>query len=409
MKKRVISTVIALSLIVGTGIQTIAAPLTDVQQQKKVEDTKKLEDINSKIKDFEKQIDLLTDQIGSVYNDIEKNKNEIEKVKKEIKSTQEQVDTLQNDIKEKEAVLGDRLSALYKSGGTENYLDVILSSDNFGDLISKLQAIEKVVNIDNKIIDDLNSKKAELGGKVKNLNSKNDELDKLNIENKAKLDDFNKKKDEQNAIINQLNTEKSKVEVDLVGVEKLMVQSFIDIINNSNSSIDDLVSASNTLKNLKIQIKSPSIDADLVNAIDKAKTLIEQKQAAGTSIPSRGGNGSASANAILDYASQFLGRPYVWGGNGPSSFDCSGFTSYVFGHFGYSLNRTSETQVNQGTPVDFNDLQPGDLVFERGSASAPAHVAIYWGNGQIIHASNPRDGVKVGPISDYVGARRLLK
>ncbi|SHK59665.1 N-terminal domain of peptidoglycan hydrolase CwlO-containing protein [Clostridium cavendishii DSM 21758] len=412
MKKRILSTVIAVSLIMGTGIQSIAAPLTDAQKQQKIEDTKKLDDINSKVKDLEKQMNDLTDQIELVYSQIEKNKNEIAKVKNEIKSTQKQVDKLKEDLKEKETVLGDRMRAVYKTGTTENYLGVILSSTSFSDLITKFQAVGKVVTLDNKIIDELNSKKAELDDKVKNLNTKNEELDKLNIENKAKLDEFNKKKDEQKSVISQLNQEKGKIEVDLAAVEKPMVQPFIDVINNSGSSIDDLTSARDALRNIRTQIKSPAVDADLVKAIEKAKSLIEEKQkvaSSTSSVPSRGGNGTASSNSILNYASQFLGRPYVWGAHGPGSFDCSGFTSYVFGHFGYGVSGTTYDQINQGTPVSYNDLQPGDLVFERGSASAPSHVAIYWGNGQIIHASNPRDGVKIGPISDYVAARRVLR
>ncbi|SHJ88531.1 Cell wall-associated hydrolase, NlpC family, partial [Clostridium cavendishii DSM 21758] len=112
---------------------------------------------------------------------------------------------------------------------------------------------------------------------------------------------------------------------------------------------------------------------------------------------------------IITYAEQFLGRPYVWGGHGPDSFDCAGFTAYVFSHFGYGVSGNTYEQINQGTPISFNELQPGDLVFERGTASRPEHVGIYYGKGQIIHAANPRDGVKIGPISDYVAARRIIK
>ena len=66
---------------------------------------------------------------------------------------------------------------------------------------------------------------------------------------------------------------------------------------------------------------------------------------------------------VADYAKQYLGVPYVYGGNGPNSFDCSGFTSYVYRHFGYTINRTASTQLSNGVSVSKSELQPGDLVF----------------------------------------------
>lgn len=100
-------------------------------------------------------------------------------------------------------------------------------------------------------------------------------------------------------------------------------------------------------------------------------------------------SGSSLGQQVVDYAAQFLGRPYVWGGNGPNSFDCSGFTKYVYGHFGYTLNRTASAQLSNGVSVSFDELQPGDLVFfDNGRVSTPvSHVGIYVGGGQFIHAS----------------------
>ncbi|SHK20166.1 N-terminal domain of peptidoglycan hydrolase CwlO-containing protein [Clostridium cavendishii DSM 21758] len=407
MRKKITSLVLAISLIFGTGIKVSATPLTDEQEKQKVEETKKLDDVNSKIKGLQKQMDDLTDQLELVYSEIEKNNNEIEKYKNEIKLTEKQVDKLKVELKEKENILGDRIKSLSKTRGVENYLCVLLSATSVSDLISKFEAVEKVINLDNKIIGDLNSKKGELDDKIKKLNVKNEELDKLNNENKAKIEEFNKRKAEEQPMIDQLNAEKSKIEVNLEGVERPMVQPLIDAVNNSNSSINDLKNVRDALRNIRTQIKSPAVETDVVNAIEKAKSIIQQSER--TEMLSRGGAGNASSNAILNYASQFVGRRYVTGGNGPDSFDCSGFTAYVFGHFGYGLPRTTYTQINQGTPISYNELQPGDLVFERGSASAPGHVAIYWGNGQVIHAANSREGVVVGPIYHYVAARRVLR
>lgn len=118
---------------------------------------------------------------------------------------------------------------------------------------------------------------------------------------------------------------------------------------------------------------------------------------------------------VVDYAKQYLGCPYVYGGNGPSCFDCSGFTSYVYRHFGYTLNRTASTQLSNGTSVSKSELQPGDLVFFKYNTSkAASHVGIYIGNGQFIHASTNTYTVKIDDLTSghyanvYVGTRRIL-
>lgn len=117
----------------------------------------------------------------------------------------------------------------------------------------------------------------------------------------------------------------------------------------------------------------------------------------------------------VEYAMQYLGTPYVWGGNGPKCFDCSGFSKYVYAHFGYVLNRTASAQLSNGVSVSYNELQPGDLVFfDNGRVSTPvSHVGIYIGNGQFIHASNNNYCVEISSLSGhylntYVYARRIF-
>ena len=122
-----------------------------------------------------------------------------------------------------------------------------------------------------------------------------------------------------------------------------------------------------------------------------------------------------TGTAIVEYAKQYLGYKYVSGGTSPSKgFDCSGFTQYVYKHFGISVNRTSGAQINNGVAVEKSNLQPGDLVLFNNDANTKiGHVGIYVGDGNFIHASNPSDGVKITTLTSgyyhkrYVGARRV--
>jgi cell wall-associated NlpC family hydrolase len=106
---------------------------------------------------------------------------------------------------------------------------------------------------------------------------------------------------------------------------------------------------------------------------------------------------TAMARRVLDEADQYVGVPYVWGGNTPQSgFDCSGFTKYVFAHQGVGLPRTSREQARVGSavPLDFGSMIPGDLLLFAEPDEAISHVAIYVGSGRIIHSSSAMGGVR---------------
>jgi hypothetical protein len=116
------------------------------------------------------------------------------------------------------------------------------------------------------------------------------------------------------------------------------------------------------------------------------------------------------AAKVVDYAKKLVGVPYVYGGSTPSGFDCSGFTSYVFRHFGLSISRTSYSQFGNGIRVARNALKPGDLVFFHGLG----HVGLYLGEGRFIHSPRPGSSVRVESLSGWYssrfdGARRVIR
>lgn len=148
------------------------------------------------------------------------------------------------------------------------------------------------------------------------------------------------------------------------------------------------------------QIDQGYISAEYVTLVDAAEAAASSK-----------------GQEIADFALTFVGYPYVYGGSSPKGFDCSGFTTYIYKQFGYSLNRTASGQLDNGTAVSMSELQPGDLVMFKKSGSGSkraSHVGIYIGNNQFVHASTSTVGVIISGMdeayytSGFVGGRRIV-
>ncbi len=147
-----------------------------------------------------------------------------------------------------------------------------------------------------------------------------------------------------------------------------------------------------------------------VAALDRAEERRRAVQAARSArSPEPGGRSfppptRAARSEVVSIAKKYLGAKYVWGAEGPNTFDCSGFTMFVYRQVGVRLPRVSRDQINVGQRVSRADLQPGDLVF---FGSPIHHVGIYVGGGKMIHSPRTGDVVKISPLhSDYVGACR---
>ena len=148
------------------------------------------------------------------------------------------------------------------------------------------------------------------------------------------------------------------------------------------------------------------ISADYLVTASSGTAISPSNTAASVSI-------SAKRQSVLNYAAQFLGVPYVYGGSTPSGFDCSGFTSYVFKNTVGSIPRVAQAQYDATTRVSRDDLLPGDLVFFGSSTSSISHVGIYVGSNQFIHAPSTGDVVKYSSLTGsyatrYQGAGRVI-
>ena len=201
-----------------------------------------------------------------------------------------------------------------------------------------------------------------------------------------------------------------------------LIISFLTLNMFTNNSITTLVkrSSDNELNKIydkeieTISVKDTIIsNEELTNVISISNKVLESSNKVlenkSTSYVKPSYNSLTGQN-LVNYAKNFIGLRYVSAGRSLSTgTDCSGFTSLIYKEFGITLGRTVSSQIYSGTYVSKSDLQPGDLVFYS-YGSVASHVAIYIGNGLIIHESNPRDGVKISSVNimNYITARRLI-
>lgn len=178
-------------------------------------------------------------------------------------------------------------------------------------------------------------------------------------------------------------------------------------------TVKKIIGAETSQEILDNAIESKKIIAEKREAArrkeEEARRTAAQRQAQSSQIHD---TSPVSDNAVVSYALQFRGNPYVYGGTSlTNGADCSGFVQSIYKHFGVSLPRTASAQASAGRYVSWGDLQPGDLVFYSGNGGqSVTHVAIYIGNSQIIHASTPSGGIKTSSVNimTKMTARRVI-
>ncbi|MFZ3373543.1 MAG: NlpC/P60 family protein [Desulfitobacteriaceae bacterium] len=272
--------------------------------------------------------------------------------------------------------------------GTLSYLQVILQACSLSDLMNRLEDVSLILNAYSKLQSDLTLLNADINTQQLLITKKRDELQNSIKENQQTQQNLQLVSDKQNLILNQLASQ-----------EKITLQTSLanrNQINRVQQLIEQEAIDARSAELERISPSSPNMVIDPFRSGTTSQVKVE-----------------GGVQSILNYAAQFIGTPYVWGGTSPSpGFDCSGFTQYVFNHAGIRIDRISQDQFQDGTAVSIDNLQPGDLVFFHTYGLGATHVGIYVGNGVMINSAS--GGVGYDDLNDgywgsrYVGARRIV-
>ena len=306
------------------------------------------------IESIERDIQLLDKDIETSMLKIEDSNNKIIELNDKINSTIEEINITEQNIEKSRYLLGKRVRQMYKSGyskggNTYTYLSLIFESDGFIDMINSIYSFNKIIKMDNELINELMVAEEELN------NVKNDlENSKIEVEENKKT----------------IEEELSSLEV------------------KKNECLDKLTE----LRDKAREEEEARLREIELNRISEENIIISRGPAYDSTILNISEEVGDKADIVINEAFKYLGVPYVWGGTTPYGFDCSGYMQYIYRTIGVSLPRVSESQQFYGTRIPISEIKPGDLVFW----GTPAyHVGMYIGKGQFIHAPQTGDVVKI--------------
>lgn len=400
MKKRILCILLICIMTFGSALSVFAETSQDVQKEKE-KTQEALDEVNERVDDIEKQkqavseeivvldtelVDVLT-SISICVDEIAAKEDQIGVVKEELKQAQEDAAIQYENMK-------TRIRFMYEKGDTA-YMAVLLEAESWPDMLNKASYAEELYSYDREM----------LNLYEETIQKISDYKTELEIEEADLITSKNELKEQQDYLESIINTKKQSVAnfEDQLAQANAQAAAFKTQLEEQTAKIKELEAKEEAERKEKERQKELAKKTATSTEGSNTTTNSNTSQSVETVIPSS--EGSALGRDIAAYGCQFIGNPYVFGGTSlTNGTDCSGFTQSVYAHFGIRIPRDSTSQRFFGTGVDYAQAQPGDLICYAG------HVGLYIGNGQIVHASSERTGIKISNATyrTILAVRRVL-
>nr|WP_177296040.1 C40 family peptidase [uncultured Blautia sp.] len=456
MKKRIVCLMLAV-MMMGTQVATVSASREEELREEQAWTSAQLDSTYAQIDQFyaakeqlQNEIAALDANLVNVMVSIQTLEGDISNKQADIEQTQSDLQKAQNAKDKQYAAMKQRIQYLYEKGGNDAWFQMMVNAENLSELLTKAEYTQKMYDYDRQSLEkyantieqvtqlsnQYQQEKAELEGMKQEYEAESVNLQTAIDERKATSANYDNEiayaqqmANEYAALIQQQQAEIERLEAERIAAEEEArrqaelaaaeeaarqeaeaQQEDTTVYDEEGNEVD----AEDAAENGDVVYDEEGNEVDPNEVVNNGSSDEVEYDEYGNVIDSGNtvdpseyqSSGSGSGSSVVDYATQFVGNPYVWGGTSlTNGADCSGFVQSVYSNFGVSLPRTSYEQQNAGTEVSYADAQPGDLICYGG------HVAIYMGDGKIVHASNSRDGIKISNDATYrtiLSVRRLV-
>lgn len=374
MKKRLLALVLVVTMVLGSTQVVSASKLQQAQQG--LNDAKQqISQIENQQAALQQEINALDAELVQILVDIDVIKDEIAAKQAELKQAQEDLKVAQEEQQRQYAAMKKRIVYMYENGNI-SIIQALIEADSFTDMINRVTYFNEVYTYDRKLLEEYKQIVLEVENLIAQVEEDEAELEEIKISYEEQQAELESTISEKRASMDNFDSQLADA--------KALAARYRNTIEEQNRIIAQQQAAANQNSSVGSGNSSSS------NKNESSSSNKNENSSSGNTVSS---STSKNGQAVVDYASQFVGNKYVYGGNSlTNGIDCSGFVQQVYKHFGVSLPRTSGSQRSVGRAVSVSDIQPGDIVCYSG------HVAIYAGNGQIVHASNskpyPKGGIK---------------
>lgn len=354
-----------------------------------------IENIQSQQQELQSQIDALDADLVNIIMNLDILEGELSDKQTELDNVTAQLAQAQEDEQNQYDAMKKRIVYMYENGD-DSYIEALVGATDFSDLLNRLEYAQQIYDYDRNLL----TQYQETVQQVADLKSQ------VETE-KAELEEVQQSYQEQQASYESMIAEKqsqmSDFDTQLASAQSLAAQ-YKATVDEQNEIIRQEQAAAAAAA---AQNNNKGNNTTTANNNNGSNTGGDS-----TTGGSTGGGGlnppfstSVSGSDVVSYACQFIGNPYVWGGESlTNGADCSGFIKSVYANFEISLPHSSVALQRAGSEVSYENAQPGDIVCYAG------HVAIYMGGGQIVHASSPSTGIKTGSATyrSIISVRRVL-
>lgn len=377
------------------GIRLITAVVTSSMIVTPVLAAPSVDDLKKEKASKQNEVSSLQSQLTTLMGKVNTLESELIQTGEDITKAQSDLVVAQKKEKEQYAAMKKRIKYMYEAGN-DSAFETLVTSDDFTDLLSKAEYVQNVHSYDRKQLQEYVETKQQ-------ISDLKDSLEKDQKELESKQAEYEKQGDNLNNLITSKSAEVANLDSEIQAAAEAAAKEAAERAAKEAAE----KAAKEAAKKQQVSAANNSTSSNRNNSTTSNNTTSNKNNTSNTTRPSRPSGNNTSSNTtsgsnanggtIVSRAYSQLGKPYVWGACGPSSFDCSGFVSYCltgsYTRLGTTLTFMGWTRVS--------NPQPGDVV------TTATHCGIYIGNGQMIHAPHTGDVVKVGPVqSGMIYVRR---